>query len=135
MKHFFKRTVLLLTFAAVFTALAGCHQPDNNSQPASDTETSPAVSSSAPVNENPLIGQWESDLTENMVYTFNADGTGQYLVMGNTMPLEYSIKDSKITINFLVEGYSPMKLEYAFDGDSLNIKDSFGNDNFYHKIG
>ena len=72
-------------------------------------------------------------MTEGAVYTFNADGTGQYLLKGIVMPLEYSTADGKITLRFIQEGYGPMVLDYSLDGNLLNIKDAFGNDNFYDR--
>ena len=108
-------------------AFAGCNKND------SETKES---SSSAVVSEQSvdlLTGQWQSEQLPDYIYTFNADGTGQYDMAGKILALNYTTDNGKITITFLEEGYTPVTLDYELDGDKLNIKDSFGKDTFYIK--
>ena len=81
-----------------------------------------------------LIGQWQSENLPDYIYTFNADGTGQYDMAGNILELTYTVQDGKITMTFLTQGYQPVTLAYVLDGDRLNIKDSFGSDTFYNRV-
>lgn len=128
--------VLALVLAAFsITAFAGCGN-DDSSDSASSSPASAAVSTdseSTPVSGDSLVGVWEAKDYAGIAYTFNEDGSGQYDLMGNIMRLNYTTKDGKITIEFLEEGMSSVTLSYTLDGDTLDIKDSFGNDVYYVK--
>ena len=65
-------------------------------------------------------------------YTFNDDGTGKYEVVGGLMTFSYEADGSKLTLNY-DDGLPSAELEYSIDGDTLNIRDSAGNDTIYHK--
>jgi len=117
----------IVSALTVLCAFAGCNKND------SETKES---SSSAVVSEQSvdlLTGQWQSEQLPDYIYTFNADGTGQYDMAGKILALNYTTDNGKITITFLEEGYTPVTLDYELDGDKLNIKDSFGKDTFYIK--
>lgn len=130
-----KRTIYLklltLAVAAVTVfAFGGCNKntaPNEESSVVSEESSEPEVT-------NPLEGQWQSENMSEYVYTFNGDGTGEYDMAGNVLPLNYETEGGKITITFLEEGYTPVTLEYEIDGNRLNIKDSFGSDTFYVRV-
>ena len=68
--------------------------------------------------DSALVGTWSYG---SYVYTFNADGTGDY--SGSALTWE----DLGDKISILYDGFSsPMELEYSIDGDTLTIVDSFG---------
>ncbi len=96
--------------------------------------------------ENPLVGIWKNDA--EVVYCFNADGTGYYEVMGFAVDFTYDVKDKEIimeidstsmieemfgmTVDELLEGgyvsesdLDELKytetFEYSLDGDVLTI--------------
>ena len=68
--------------------------------------------------DSALVGTWSYG---SYVYTFNADGTGDY--SGSALTWE----DLGDKISILYDGFtSPMELEYSIEGDTLTIVDSFG---------
>ena len=80
----------------------------------------------------PLFGKW-SDESDKYIYEFKENGEGLYDANGKKMKFTYELKKNKIS--FLYEGKnSPTELEYEIKGDTLNIKDSFGNDTIYKRI-
>ena len=126
-----KKAVKILSIAAVLAmifTLAACHKNDSDSEESSAA----SVVSEQPV--NPLAGKWQAKDLPDYIYTFNADGTGQYDMAGNILELTYTVQDGKITMTFLTQGYQPVTLAYVLDGDRLNIKDSFGSDTFYNRV-
>ena len=79
-----------------------------------------------------IVGSWRYEGAD-YTYTFNEDGTGDYNVYGSEVKFTYSIKDNKISI--LYDGNtSPFETEYSIKGDTLNVKDSSGNDTLYKKV-
>ena len=128
MKNSIIKIIAVLFVVMITAAFAGC----NNDQ----TEESSFIltESEEVINSDPLVGKWQSEKLSNYVYTFNDDGTGQYDMAGKVLKLTYSTDEGKITLNFLEEGYTPVTLNYILDGDSLNIKDSFGKDTFYVRV-
>lgn len=147
-----KASVIKVLAAVLATAsiavFAGCNN-DNSSESSSVTsatgnsESSEVTSTtansessavaSATASSDPLVGVWSAQSMPGISYTFNEDGSGEYDLMGNIMKIKYSTKDGKITIEFLEEGMSSVTLDYTLDGDTLNIKDSFKNDNLYSR--
>ena len=73
-----------------------------------------------------IVGDW---VYENGGYTyhFNEDGTGTYM---DTMKLTYTEDNGKVKITF--EGMDN-SLEGTWEGDTLNVKDSFGSDTIYKR--
>ena len=54
---------------------------------------------------------------------------------GKVLELGYeTTEEGTITISFHEEGYTPVTLRYELDGDTLNIKDSFGSDTIYLRV-
>ena len=113
---------MICTFAA-------CNKNDSET---GESSTVSAVSEQS--TNDPIVGKWQSEQLPDYVYTFDADGTGQYDMAGNILELTYTTEDGKITISFTADGYTPVTLNYELDGDKLNIKDSFGKDTFYVRV-
>ena len=79
-----------------------------------------------------VIGTWEYE-NGGFTYDFKADGTGVYSFgdLGG-MNFTYATADGILSIQY--EGNTePTDLEYILDGDTLNIKDSFGSDTIYKR--
>ena len=115
--------MLVLTALCAFTV---CNKNDGN------TDSAASVVSEQPA--HPLAGKWQSKDLPDYIYTFNADGTGQYDMAGKVLELGYTTEEGTITISFHEEGYTPVTLRYELDGDTLNIKDSFGSDTIYLRV-
>ena len=135
-KPFSKAVILLLSVFAV-TLTAGC--ADHKAPDASfDVQESSTVSEALKSGDDPLIlGQWSSQTLADAIYTFKDDGTGTYLINGETMPLTFSTEKGKITVRFLSEGFAdanPMVLNYTIENNVLNIIDSHGTDTLYDKV-
>lgn len=81
-----------------------------------------------------LVGSWDFAALSGMVYTFNADGTGSYDMFGEVMNFTYEADGSTLKITFTDEDVDvPTELAYTIDGDTLNVKDSLGNDTIYKR--
>lgn len=73
-----------------------------------------------------IVGDWEYK-GGGYTYHFNEDGTGTYM---DTMKLTYTEDNGKVTITF--DGMDN-SLEGTWEGDVLNVKDSFGSDTIYNR--
>ena len=94
------------------------------SDPAAETQKADAA-------DTGLVGSWEYE-SGGFTYTFNEDGSGVYDVAGTKMKFTYTAENSVLSITY--EGSTaPMQLEYVLSGDTLNVKDSAGNDTIYHR--
>ena len=95
--------------------------------------SSSSSSSSAEAKEDPIVGKWKnSSFGYDFVYTFNSNGTGNYNAAGTNMPFTYKIDGNKISI--LYDGNTEsFDTEFEIKGDTLNVKDSRGEDTFYTK--
>ena len=86
-------------------------------------------------NQKPsIVGEWkvESEEGYDFRYVFNDDGTGKYVYSGSEIKFTYEDKGDKVVILF--EGNTvESELEYRVDGNSLIIKNSFGQDVKYNK--
>ena len=92
---------------------------------------SAAETAKADATDTGLVGSWEYEIG-GFTYTFNSDGSGVYDVAGNQMKFTYTAENSVLSITY--EGASePTQLEYVLSGDTLNVKDSGGNDTIYHR--
>ena len=141
---FFKRAEMLLTIAVLLlTALTACgneNDPHTVSSAVPTAASETAVSSEASADHS-IVGQWKAELIEESIYTFYANGTGQYFLKGTVIPLTYSIRNNRITIHYQKQSeettetsVTTQDYEYELNGKILNIKDPFGMDNFYDKI-
>ena len=105
------------------TTVAGTTEAQR-SESASETAKAGAI-------DNGLVGSWEYE-SGGFTYTFNSDGSGVYDVAGTKMKFTYTSENSVLSITY--EGSTaPMQLEYVLSGDTLNVKDSSGNDTIYHR--
>ena len=116
-------TAAAATTAEQQTTVAGTTEAQR-SDPAAE---SPKVGAT----DNGLVGSWEYE-SGGFTYTFNSDGSGVYDMAGTKMKFTYTSENSVLSITY--EGSTaPMQLEYVLSGDTLNVKDSGGNDTIYHR--
>ena len=112
-----------VTAAEQQTTVAGTTEAQRSE---SATETAKAGAA-----DTGLVGSWEYE-SGGFTYTFNEDGSGVYDVAGTKMKFTYTAENSVLSITY--EGSTaPMQLEYVLSGDTLNVKDSGGNDTIYHR--
>ena len=84
--------------------------------------------------DSAIIGKWSHDEQGvAFVYDFKEDGTGTYDAGGTTIELEYYTEKGKISIKFGPDEEYTV-LDYEIEGDTLNVKDSFGGDTLYNKV-
>lgn len=81
---------------------------------------------------NPLVGTWKYETSSNYIYTFNDDKTCSYEAYGNKRECTYEDDGTKVTILYNGDTASST-YEYTIEGNTLTIKDSFGNDVKYVK--
>ena len=130
-----KKNIFLILLTAAVAAgslfmFAACNKNEDNSDKKSDASISSEDSKPA----DPLVGKWQAQTLPDYVYTFNADGSGQYDMAGIILEMNYKTENGKITMNYTTEGYSSVTLDYILEEDRLNIKDSFGKDTFYIRV-
>ncbi len=78
-----------------------------------------------------IVGQWNHE-NGGYTYTFNEDGSGAYAYGENKMEFTYTVDGDKISI--LYKGNtSPFETSFILEDDTLNIKDSLGNDTIYKR--
>ena len=127
------RLAAILSVFAVMSAFAGCAKSDNTQTSTTSAESSAgstvSTESTASKDESKasssegtgLVGKWVSE-----------EYNGDYDMMGSVMDLTYTIdSDTKMTISFLAEGYSPMTLTYSLEGNKLTLNDSLGTKNVF----
>lgn len=75
-----------------------------------------------------IVGKWKADgYSVDYFYIFNEDKTCAYEMSGAKLECTYEDDGSKVTI--LYQGNTNSNtFEYKIEGDTLIIKDSFGND-------
>ena len=80
--------------------------------------------------KDPIVGKWAYG--ESFVYTFNEDKTCSYDALGTLMKCTYVTDGDKLSITY--DGSTvPFETTYSIDGDTLNFKDSFGEDTLYKR--
>ena len=84
--------------------------------------------------ETSIIGSWKNnELNIDFIYTFNADGTGNYNAAGTIMEFTYTTEGDDISI--LYKGDTiPFETKYSINDDTLNVIDSLGQDTLYKKV-
>lgn len=116
------------------TAAAGttAEQPTTVPEITEAQRSNPAAETAKAVaTDNGLVGSWEYE-GGGFTYTFNSEGSGVYDVAGNRMKFTYTAENSVLSITY-EDSTAPMQLEYVLSGDTLNVKDSAGNDTIYHR--
>lgn len=73
-----------------------------------------------------IVGSWKYDGYLDYTYEFKEDGTCTY----STMTCKYTVDGNNVEI--LYDGWSE-PLKGTFEGNKLNVKDSFDNDTIYIK--
>lgn len=117
MKKTVKVLAVITILVATMLALTGCF----NKQEEIKTE----------VAKNTIVGTWKYEQGE-YTYHFNEDGTGDYSYYNAKMEFDYKTEGNKLSITYK-GSTSPFETEYSIDGDTLNIKDSFGKDTIYKR--
>ena len=110
MKKTAKALILALAVVSMMFALTGCGK--------SKEEKSSG---------NSIVGTWTYQ-SGGYTYVFNEDGTGSYVGKDFT----YKTEGNKISITYN-GSTAAFESEYSINGDTLNIKDSFGNDTIYKR--
>ena len=90
---------------------------------ATETETE-----AASTDESPLVGEWSA--MEMFVFKFNADGTGDYLIAGSSMPFTYEDHGDSVFVKF-DEDTNGEEHGYRIDGNTLYFEDSMGEEVAY----
>ena len=120
--------------SAEATTAASTEIPTEATTIAADEATTAAKAekeqSKTETTDNSIVGVWEYE-SGGFTYTFKEDGTGTYDVAGNVMKFTYTADGTKLKITY--EGSPAMELEYELSGDTLNVKDSTGNDTIYKR--
>jgi len=114
-----KKTIKVLAIVAVLIAaifaLTGCGNSKKETEAAKD----------------PIVGAWKYEYGD-YTYHFNEDGTGDYSYYNTKMEFDYKTEGNKLSITYK-GSTAPFETEYSIEGDTLNIKDSFGKDTIYKK--
>ncbi len=76
---------------------------------------------------SPLIGKWTLEMFE---FQFNEDGTGDYLIMGTSMPFTYEDHGDSVYVKF-DEDSNGDEHKYRIEGDTLYFEDSMGEEVAY----
>lgn len=91
------------------------------------------------VTSDSIVGEWKyvdsalGDVGTDFIYTFNADGSGNYNAGGTDMPFTYTTEGNQIAITYTSSG-GTFESEYEIKDNVLNIKDSGGNDTLYKRV-
>ena len=151
MKAITIKIISLICALFLMISLASCGAKNDAKETTAPTESATAPSATeAPASatteavieteanasaDNGLVGSWDFAALSGMVYTFNADGTGSYDMFGEVMNFTYEADGSTLKLTFTDEDVDvPTELAYTIDGDTLNVKDSLGNDTIYKRI-
>lgn len=79
-----------------------------------------------------IVGTWVYVDSDQFVYTFNKDGSGKYEVAGTIMEFTYKISGNKLSMTYKGDT-EDFETEYSIKDDTLNIKDSLGEDTLYKR--
>ena len=130
--------VVVIAVVAVIAIVANNNNNGDNGEQSSENNNSQIETSDGNNQNNAnvepqassIVGKWKFDdpnLGEAFVYTFNADGTGNYTASGN---FTYTVDGNNLSITYAASG-ATFETEFEISGDRLNIIDSFGDDTFY----
>lgn len=113
----------MIGYSASDYPAAAAEEPDTQAAPADDNGGKAASGS--------IVGSWEYT-SGGYVYTFNADGTGNYSA-GSTV-MEFTYTDKGDSVEILYTGNTMANVfKYTVSGDTLSIEDSFGEKVEYTK--
>lgn len=116
MKKIALSILLIVSLCFTIFALTGCGNSNNSKE------------------EITLVGNWKTNFAGyDYTYTFNDNGTGKYDAAGTVMEFTYTTEGNTISILY-TGNTAPFKTEYSIDGETLNVKDSFGNDTLYKRV-
>lgn len=115
MKRTMKVVAIAIMFVSVMFALTGCNKKNESKDKKVDA----------------IVGAWEYT-GGSYTYHFNEDGTGDYSYNSSKMEFTYKTDGNKLSITYK-GSTAPMETEYSIDGDTLNVKDSFGKDTLYKR--
>lgn len=115
MKRTMKVVAIAIMFVSVMFALTGCNKKNESKEK----------------NANTIVGTWEYT-GGGYTYHFNEDGTGDYSYYSSKMEFTYKTDGNKLSITYK-GSTAAMETEYSIDGDTLNVKDSFGKDTLYKR--
>ena len=124
-------TVAVVVVVAVIAAIAIIVNNNNNGGQSSENNNS-QIETNTGSQTGSIVGKWEyddPDLGDSFIYTFNADGTGNYTAAGN---FTYTIDGNNISITYDTSG-ATFDTVFEINGDRLNMIDSIGNDTFYKR--
>lgn len=82
--------------------------------------------------QSALVGSWKSVTMSDAIYTFNADGTGEYEFYGNKSPFTYTDNGDSVEIKYETDTVASV-FKYIVEDNELNIEDSFGEMYTYKK--
>ena len=120
MKNALKRIIAIGAVLTVLVFAVSCAKNGNGGNNGGDTKS------------DSIVGTWEYE-SGGYTYNFKEDGTGTYdLGNGTVMEFTYTAEAGKLSITY-TGNTSPMELDYVLDGDTLNVKDSFGSDTIYKR--
>ena len=131
--------VVAVVVIAVIAAVAIIVNNDNGGQPSGNDNSQVETNDDSNKNNNTepqaisIVGKWkydDPDLGDSFIYTFNADGTGNYTASGN---FTYKIDGNNISIIYDASG-ATFDTVFEVNGDRLNMIDSIGNDTFYKRV-
>ena len=115
MKKTIKIVAIITVLLATMFALTGCKNEKKDKKAASNT----------------IVGTWKYD-GGDYTYHFNEDGTGDYSYYSTKMEFTYKTEGNKLSIT-CKGSTAAFETEYSIDGDTLNVKDSFGKDTLYKR--
>ena len=115
MKKTIKAFAIITVLFAVMFALTGCQKFKKDAKKSSNT----------------IVGTWKYD-GGDYTYHFNEDGTGDYSYYSAKMEFTYKTEENKLFITYN-GSTAAFETEYSIDGDTLNVKDSFGKDTIYRR--
>lgn len=115
MKKTLKITLIITMLLSAVLVLAGCGEKKEDKKNT----------------VNPIVGSWKYE-SGDYTYTFNEDGTGDYSFSSAKMEFTYKTEGNKLSITYK-GNTTAFETEYSINGDTLNVKDSFGKDTLYKK--
>ena len=151
MKRYFSLILVFVLMLSFTACMDGTHRTNRSESTENTEETSESVSeentenlseyisedisedTSEDISENAneesepsIIGSWEdAESGFDETFTFNADNTGSYSIMGNESPYTYSLDGNSLSI--LYSDGTDVKYTVTYDDVDLEMSDTFGN--------